>query len=165
MMRNFPIPKLLLVGGLTCGVLIGAGCSGPTEDVRVTLCKNLTTALLADAGSVEWKGNENTFVRPEYAVTALTFEAADAGGSRSDMQSACHYAYEALEDTAITLADPLSAHATLPFKMTFDGSQLSDAELLQLVNAEQKRLGRRAVTTLQQGARDMADKVRSGIGQ
>jgi len=49
--------------------------------------------------------------------------------------------------------------------MTFDGRQLTDAELLTLVNAEQKRLGRKAVETLKQGASDMVDKVRSGIGQ
>jgi hypothetical protein len=131
----------------------------------VTLCKNLTAALTVDAGSIEWKDNKNTFHRPEYAVTALTFEAADSSGDRKTMQSACHYAYEALDDTAVTLADPISAYANLPFRMTFNGRQLSDAELLQRINAEQKRLGRKAVATLQQGARDMADKVRSGIGQ
>ena len=49
--------------------------------------------------------------------------------------------------------------------MTIDGRALSDAELLTLVNGEQRRQGRKIVETLEQGARDMADKVRAGIGQ
>lgn len=164
-MQTTSMSRSLVAAGLACGLLVNAGCSGPHEDVRVTLCKNLTAALLPDAGSVEWTGNENAFYRPEYAVTGLTFEALENGGDRISKRSACHYAYTALDDTAITLADPLSAYATLPFKMTFDGRQLTDAELLTLVNAEQKRLGRKAVETLKQGASDMVDKVRSGIGQ
>lgn len=164
-MRVYRFPgsaqRLLALGA---AALLGA-CSGPTEDVRVTFCRDLTTALKADAGSIEWKGNENSFRRPEYAITALTFEVVGPDGRRSSGRSACHYAYEALDDTALTLADPLSAHATLPFKMTLDGTTLSDAELLQLVNAEQRRRGRQAIETLQKGAQDMADKVRTGIGQ
>lgn len=153
--------NLLLAGAL--GVL--AGCSGPTEDVRVTLCKNLTAALQPAAQSIDWKGNENSFRRPEYAITALTFEVVDGEGRRSGGQAACHYAYEALEDTAVTLADPLSAYATLPYRMSLNGRTLSDSELLQLVNAEQRRQGRQVIETLQKGARDVADKVRAGIGQ
>jgi hypothetical protein len=149
---------------LAGAAVMAAGCSGPTEDVRVTLCKNLTTTLQS-AQSIEWKGNENSFRRPEYAITALTYEAVDRDGRRSGGQSACHYAYEALEDTAVTLADPLSAYANLPFAMTFNGRTLSDAELLQLVNAEQRRQGRQAVETLKKGARDVADKVREKISQ
>ncbi len=142
-----------------------AGCSGPTEDVRVKLCKNLTTALQPAAASIDWKGNENSFRRPEYAITSLTFEVTAGDGARRSGRSACHYAYEALEDTAITLADPLSAYATLPFQMTLDDRTLSDAELLQLVNAELRRQGRQLIETLRKGARDAADRVKAGIGQ
>ena len=145
--------------------LLAAGCSGPTEDVRVTLCKNLTQSMQLSSESIEWKGNENTFKRPEYAITGLSFELVGRDGSRTSMQSACHYAYEELEDTALSLANPMDAYATLPFAMTIDGRALGDAELLRLVNEEQKRQGRKVVSTLEQGARDMADKVRAGIGQ
>jgi len=144
------------------GVL--AGCSGSSEDVRITLCKNLTQATQSDAASIEWIGNENTFRRPEYAIAGLSFEVVDAGGKRSAMSSACHYAYEAIEDTAQHLADPFSAYANLPFAMTVDGRPLGDAELLRLVNEEQKRLGREAVKTLEKGARDVVEKVKAGIG-
>ena len=149
---------LAALGGLT-------GCSGSTEDVRVSLCKYLATALHPGAASIEWTGNENSFYRPEYAVTALTFDVLDNSGGRTASTAACHYEYEALDDTAITLADPLSAYATLPFKMTHNGQPLSDRDLLRLVNAEQRRLGKKAVDTLKKGAQDAADKLRSEMGR
>ena len=153
------------LAGVAALGLLAAGCSGPTEDVRVTLCKNLAQSMQLSSESIEWKGNENTFKRPEYAITGLSFDLVGRDGSRTSMRSACHYAYEALDDTALNLANPMDAYATLPFAMTVDGRALSDAELLRLVNEEQKRQGRKIVSTLQQGARDMADKVRAGIGQ
>ena len=162
MINKSPLRPIL--AATLAGVFL-AGCSGTTEDVRVTLCKNLTQSLLPSAQSIEWTGNENTFVRPEYAVTGLTFDVTDKDGRRSSGQSACHYAYETLDETAMTLANPLTAYANLPFAMTIDGRALSDAELLTLVNEEQRRQGRKIVETLEQGARDMADKVRAGIGQ
>lgn len=164
-MKEITMCKACLTGGMVLALLVTAGCSGTTEDVRVTLCKNLTQSLQLSSESIEWKGNENTFKRPEYAVTTLTFDVVDKDGGRVSRQSACHYAYEELEDTALNLANPMDAHATLPFAMTVDGRALGDAELLRLVNEEQKRQGRRVVSTLEKGARDMADKVRSGIGQ
>lgn len=154
-MKTIGIPGKSFAAALALGMVMTAGCSGSREDVRVTLCKNLTTALLSSAQSAEWTGGENTFNRPSYAVTSLSFDVIGGGDPRS-AKSACYYAYDALDDTAQTLADPLSAHATLPFKMTFDGRTLSDGELLRLVNAEQKRQGRQAVEKLEKGARDMA---------
>ena len=164
-MKTRTMPGALAAGILMSGLILTGGCSGPTEDVRVTLCKNLTQSLQLSSESIEWKGNENTFKRPEYAIISLSFDVVDRDGGRVSRQSACHYAYEELEDTALTLANPMDAHATLPFAMTVDGRALGDAELLRLVNEEQKRQGRRVISTLEKGARDMADKVRSGIGQ
>ena len=164
-MKTRAMPGALAAGLLMSGLILTGGCSGPTEDVRVTLCKNLTQSLQLSSESIEWKGNQNTFKRPEYAVTSLTFDVVDRDGGRVSRESACHYAYEELEDTALNLANPMDAHATLPYAMTVDGRALGDAELLRLVNEEQKRQGRRVVSTLEKGARDMADKVRSGIGQ
>ena len=164
-MKKFSKPGIFAAVGLALSLVLTTGCSGPTEDVRVTLCKNLTSAMQLSSESIEWKGNENTFHRPEYAVTSLSFDVVDRDGGRTVMQSACHYAYEELEDTALNLANPMDAYATLPFAMTIDGRALSDAELLRTVNEEQKRQGRQIISTLEKGARDMADKVRAGIGQ
>ena len=158
-------PRIFAAGGPALGLILTTACSGPTEDVRVTLCKNLTSAMQLSSESIEWKDNENTFHRPEYAVTSLSFDVVGRDGGRTAKRSACHYAYEALDDTALNLANPMDAYATLPFAMTIDGRALSDAELLRTLNEEQKRQGRRILSTLDKGARDMADKVRAGIGQ
>lgn len=162
-MRLRSLPGLGIVALIATGFAVGTGCSGEREDVRVTLCKHLTESLLAQRGSLEWTGQENMFQRPEYAITVLRF-ALDGGEGRTG-QSACHYAYEALEDTALNLANPLDAYATLPFAMTLDGRALPDAELLAAVNAEQKRLGRQVLDSLDAGARDMADRVRATLSR
>ncbi len=137
------------------------GCSGSTEDVRVTLCKNLTTSLQG-SNSIEWGETAFTFRRPEYATTTLHYEVITAGKA-SQKTSACHFAYEALDDTAVNLANPIDAYETLPFAMSHDGRVLSDAELLQTVNAEQKRLGRDAIGRLERNAQDLAAKIRAGV--
>jgi hypothetical protein len=156
-------PYLKVVAG-GCLVVLAAGCSGPTEDVRVTFCKGLGGSLISDMQSIEWTGGENTFKRPEYATTSLTFEATTGGGKRTG-RIACYYEYDALDDTALTLADPLSAHATLPFAVSLDGRVLSDAELMAATTAEQKRQGMAVVGAMQQSAKDLAEQVRAGISQ
>jgi len=141
------------------------GCSGPTEDVRVTFCKGLTESLNPGSKSIEWTGGENSFKYPEYAVTALVYAVEGSDGTRRTGRSSCYYEYEALDDTAQTLADPLSAHATLPFAMTLDGRMLSDAELVAARSAEQKRQGMAIVNAIGKEAGALAEQVRAGIGQ
>ncbi|MCB1772359.1 MAG: hypothetical protein KDI88_01970 [Gammaproteobacteria bacterium] len=160
-MQEKTVARVALLG---TAMIALAGCSGPTEDVRVTFCKGLTESLTG-ARSIEWTGGENTFKRPEYAVTGLAFAVEDGNGGKRTGRSACYYAYEALDDTAQTLADPLSAHATLPFAMSLDGRMLPDAELVAARIAEQKRHGMAIVNALGKEASDLAEQVRAGIGQ
>jgi hypothetical protein len=149
--------------GLTAAAAL-FGCSGSTEDVRVSFCKNLTAAALPEAQTIEWVSNDNTFRRPEYANTRLGFEIVDGDGRRSTMTAACRFAYDALDDTAEHLANPLSAYSTLPYAMTLNGRALGDGELLQLINAEQKRQGRQILETIEKGARGVAEDLRSSMG-
>lgn len=151
--------------GLCAALLLSAGCSGPPEDPRITLCKQLTESAQGGAQAIEWQGSEYRFRRPEYAVVSLHLELVDADGRQRKLRSACHYAYEALDDTAVTLANPIEAYATLPFAMAIDGRFLSDAELLERVNAEQRRQGDAVVKGLEQGARDLAARLRAAAGQ
>ena len=161
MKTQVAVIRILLGAWFTIVTL--SGCSGPSEDVRVSLCKNLSQALQPAGHKIEWTGGENKFRRPEYAITGLRYEVIDAGGRRASMRSACHYEHESLDDSVRDLANPLSAYATLPYKMTVNGEALSEAKLLALVNAEQRRLGRAVVDELRQGAKDAADAVRSAV--
>ena len=164
-MLKKPLSSAVPITVLACCLSLLGACSGSREDVRVTFCKDLISALQSDPEAIEWTGEDNTFQRPEFAVTELTFDVMERDGGRGSRRAACHYAYDALEDTAVNLAYPFDAYATLPYKMTLDGVALSDAELLRMINAEQKRRGRQALQTLQKGVEDAADKVRAGIGQ
>lgn len=163
-MKMSQVSKPLMVLGAISAALLSTACSGPNENPRITLCKNLTTAVQSSANSIEWKGDKYTFNRPSYAITHLSYDMVGPDGTRTTGTSACHYAYEALEDTAQILANPIEAYATLPFAMSVDGRVMSDAQLLRTVNAEQARLGRKALSTLEKGARDMAEKIRAGVG-
>ncbi len=164
-MLKKPLSRSVAIVVFACGLSLIGACSGSREDVRVTFCKNLISALQSDPEAIEWTGEDNTFQRPEFAVTSLTFDVTERNGGRGSSRAACHYAYDALEDTAVNLAYPFDAYATLPYKVTLDGVAFSDAELLRLINAEQKRRGRQALQTLQKGVEDVADKVRAGIGR
>ncbi len=140
-------------------------CSGSTEDVRVTFCKDISSALVPGAESIEWTANENTFRRPEYATAKLTFDVVDNSGRHKTMRTACYFEFDAIEDTAQHLADPFSAYATLPFAMSVDGRALSDAEVIALRNNEQIRRGKAAIERLESSARELAAKVRAGLAQ
>lgn len=153
------------VAGLCAATALLVGCSGDGDDPRVSFCKNLAVAELGNPASLEWTGGENTFKRPEYAITGLVYAVDAADGGRRDGTAACYYEYEALDDTAQHLADPLSAYATLPFAMTLDGRMLSDAELVAARTAEQKRQGQAVLATLEQGASDLAEQIRASLPQ
>lgn len=155
------VPKLAAI----TAVVVLAGCSGSNEDVRVTFCKDLSRAVAGEGSEIEWTANDNTFRRPEYATAQLTFKLTASDGGSKTMQTACFYEYDAVEDTAQHLADPFSAYATLPFAMSVDGRALADAELVRLRTAEQRRRGEAVVVNLESGARDLANKVRAGLGQ
>lgn len=160
-MSDISVSRIRVAAMLCVGLAVGA-CSGPHEDPRITLCKKLTSAM-KPGQDLEWKEGDYTFNRPAFASTNLRFDALDSDRKRSAGSAACYYEYEALDDTAVTLADPISAYATLPFAMSVDGRALSDAELLQRVNAEQKRQGERILATLDKGAKDLAEKVRASL--
>jgi hypothetical protein len=88
------------------------------EDVRVTLCKDLVRIKRGD--EVVWK--EVRTETPGYndAVVRLNFSASGDDGS-----AACYYAYNAVDDTALALSDPLSSYATSPSKMQLDGRSMA----------------------------------------
>jgi len=143
-------------------LMLGA-CSGPSEDVRVTFCKDITTAMVPTGVTITWDEPTFTISRPSHAITQLTFSTEDAQGT-SQAEAACWFVFEKHRDTASTVTNPLEAYATLPYAMTFNNRELAAAELKELVNAEQLRRGGALIDTLQKGAKDIADQVRAGIG-
>ena len=120
--------------GVLTAALITAGCSGSGEDVRVTLCKDMVSTRL---GPVTWQDVRAEAKGREHAAVTLRFAAAGGDGS-----AVCYYKYDAVEDTALTLADPLSAFSTSPNRMILNGKTLSRSELAQAIKQAMLKQGR-----------------------
>ncbi|HYN77347.1 MAG TPA: hypothetical protein VES73_06100 [Lamprocystis sp. (in: g-proteobacteria)] len=123
-----------------CAILIAAalvpGCSdNPREDVRLTLCKDMVTLALGAVPS--WQGSE---VRIRgYQGATVTVRLATADGNQ---QASCDYEYDAVDDTALTLANPIEAYSTSPSKMVLNGRTIANPELAQLVKRAMQKQGR-----------------------
>ena len=128
---------------LTSITLATAGCSGSREDVRVTLCKDLTAAMVDSPQPLVWRETETSFRRPEYAKVQVLFEMpAPAVG-----EAVCFYAYDTVDENAMTHSQPLSAHATLPYAMSLNGEPVTASQLSDGIQAQQGKLASRLLET------------------
>lgn len=114
--------------------LVTVGCSGSGEDVRVTLCKDMVSTRL---GPVTWQDTRAEPKGREHAAVTLRFSTGGGDGS-----AVCYYKYNAVDDTALTLADPLSAFSTSPYQMILNGKTLSRSELAQAIKQAMLKQGR-----------------------
>lgn len=134
------------LAGLLGLTLLAAGCSNMQEDVRLTLCKDMVISRLGTSQPVTWEGNATELRGYEDASIRVEFS---AGGR--DGQAVCYYRYNAVEDTALTLSDPLSAYSTSPSKMTLNGQTLSKSELARAVKDAMLKQGRELVDKAKNG--------------
>jgi len=133
-----PMLKSTAACAALAATLLTAGCGSPGEDVRVTLCKDIVavhtggpvTVYTAEAKA---QGYQHAAVRVRY----------NSGGS--DGEAVCYYDYNAVDDTAQTLADPLSAYSTSPSRVTFDGRPLNRAQLADAIKRAMTKQGRELV--------------------
>jgi hypothetical protein len=112
-----------------------AGCSNSREDVRLTLCKDMVTVEVGKEPA--WKESEVQTRGYEGAVVTVRFASLDGDG-RAD----CHYQYDAVDDTAEMLANPLAAYATSPSKMILNGRTLTGSSLARTVGRAMQKQGR-----------------------
>jgi hypothetical protein len=112
------------------------GCSdNPREDVRLTLCKDMVTLELGSVPS--WQGSEVRTRGRQGATVTVHFAAADGAG-----QARCDYRYDAVDDTALTLANPIEAYSTSPSQLILNGRTITNPELAQLVKRAMQKQGR-----------------------
>lgn len=105
-----------------------AGCTDSREDVRLTLCKDLVITQIAPSSSVTWIDAKTETRGYEYAAARLKFSTQSGEG-----QAVCYYKYNAVDDTALTLSDPLSAYSTSPYEMNLNGTTLSRPALAEAI--------------------------------
>lgn len=137
-------PAVASLTALLTAIGVISGCSGSREDVRMTLCKDLTTALADSPQALIWKGNENTFRRPEYVAIKVLFETP----VKSTGEAVCFYAYDILEENAMSHSQPLSAYSTLPYKMVLNGEPVATSILHDGVKSQQRKLVGKLVDSL-----------------
>lgn len=131
---------------LSVGLLV-SGCSSPTEDVRVTLCKNIVLKETGPSATIkgadtETKGYEHAAVRVRYSSQGR------------DGEAVCYYEYNAQENTALQLSDPLSAYATSPFEVKIDGKTLTRPGLASAVKGAVTQQGKEWIERAKQGIQD-----------
>ena len=129
-------PRLVAVAMVAAAAAVG--CSNPREDVRLTLCKDMVAVELGTAPT--WQGSEVQTRGYNGAVVTVRFAAA-GGDKRAD----CFYKYDAKDDTALTLANPIEAYSTSPSKMILDGRTLAGPELARAVMRAMEKQGREFV--------------------
>lgn len=117
-----------------------AACSGSGEDVRVTLCKDLVTVQLGDSPARNWTQTATETRGYEEAAVKLRWSEPDGDGSAT-----CYYDYNAVEDTAMALSDPLSSYAASPSKMVLNANTLSEPALAEAVKQAMLKQGRSLV--------------------
>ena len=132
-------PRLSPTYAILIAVAAAPGCSdNPREDVRLTLCKDMVTIALGSVPS--WQGSE---VRIRgYQGATVTVRLATADG---DQQASCDYEYDGVDDTALTLANPIEAYSTSPSRMVLRGRTIAGPELAQLVKRAMQKQGREFV--------------------
>lgn len=109
----------------------------------MTLCKDLAHGKRGDG--VTW--TEVTTETPGYedAMVRLHFSQSGTDGSAT-----CFFAYNAVDDTALALTDPLSSYATSPSRMLLDGRALSRRELAIAVKDAMLKQGRALIEDVRQ---------------
>ncbi len=153
-------PRAIAVAtGLAVVLNLLNSCAGPGEDVRVTLCKDLVVALMDGRHAVQWvdsnseaRGREGLFVRLRFAV--------DDGADQAVVRRAtCLYRYNAVDDTALTLSDPMSAYSTSPYEMRLGERRIRNPELADAIKQAMIGQGRQLIERAREGIERAAESV------
>ncbi|NEV60849.1 hypothetical protein G3446_02880 [Thiorhodococcus minor] len=141
-----------------------AGCSGTAEDVRIRLCKDLVIAQLPGAARPAWAEADVEMRRSEELVVLLSFDARGAGGKAEPMRATCHYRHDAVDDTALTLANPAAAYSTSPYRMTLNGESIGNPRLARAIKQAMTKQGRELLEKAQKGIDDAARAIEGSFG-
>jgi len=147
---------------LLCGAILLPGCSD-TEDVHFTYCRELIEARVGSAMELHWQGSEQEIRRPEYAKITLSFEVAQAGGASAPMQAACFYKYATADENVMTHSNPLSAYATVPYRLTVNDRDVSVEVLHAAVKEAAVQQGRELVEAIRAGTDQTLQQVQQAL--
>ncbi|WP_052314914.1 hypothetical protein [Thiocystis violascens] len=115
-----------LFGLLACATFL-SGCGNPSEDVRLSFCRTLVLTQLPATTPAVWTGVTIDARGYDGLSIRLRFETPSAG------EAVCGYPWRSVEDTALTLADPLAAYGTSPTSLEMNGRLLSRPALAKAI--------------------------------
>jgi hypothetical protein len=156
-------PAALATILLVAGPLALTSCSNSREDVRVSFCKKLVLTQVPSPDSVTWTSVKTDPRRAEGLTVTLSFEGGAAEMTGRARQATCEYRFNAPDETAATLADPLSAYATSPERMTIDGVPLARSALAKAVGGAAILQGKAMIERAQHGLEEAADMARQRL--
>lgn len=138
-----PLPTISTFALISATALI-TGCSNPREDVRVTLCKDIVLTQLGS--SAEVSGADTQIKGREQAAVTVRFSTGDR-----QARATCYYDYDAVDETALQLSDPLSGFSTSPSGAVIDGRKLSRSGLAEAVKQAMLKQGGEFVDRAKKG--------------
>ena len=140
----------------TTGLLVA--CSGSTEDVRITLCKDLVPEIDNQLNSPGWDKEDVKFNGYEDMEVALVFSQSGSKGKIS-----CFYPYNSYDDNAITLSDPASAHDTYPSSVVFNDQKVDSRELANMINRVLLKQGKQAIDKGKQAIEEGTEAIKTSL--
>lgn len=150
--------------GLLMVFVIVAGCSSPGEDVRVILCKDIAAGTLDPRPqSVNWSDASTNLRRAEDLAVTVKAEAILADGRSQPLTATCLYRHDAVDETALTIANPMAAYSTSPYRLTVNGRAVGGRQLAEVIKQAMLRQGRAFLERAQQGAESAVRHVRDEL--
>lgn len=127
------------------GSLLIVGCSGSTEDVRLTLCKDLVPELTNMSAKPEFTSEDIKIQGYEDLEVRLSFNAGDQTG-----RMVCFYPYNTPEENVIDHVDPAAAFDTYPNKVMLNGETLNHSQVAKKINQVLIKQGKQAIDKVKQ---------------
>lgn len=141
--------------------LLLSACSSETNLQHVPFCQALTANLLGSPRDIAWQDTRKEMHGYDDLKVNLTFHAP----GKEDMRAVCFYEYTAPDETALTLANPLSGYATSPYKMTLNGRPVPNQDLVNAMNHVMRDTGKKIVEDSKKAVQETARQVKERIQQ
>jgi len=137
-------------------VLLLAACSGSTEDVQLTLCKQLAGDLVfGDYQKADWLAEDVKIKGYEDLEVIVRYKTQSGEG-----ETRCYYVYDTIEENAMTQANPATAFATYPSKVTQDGKVLDSMMWAKKINEIMLKQGKEAIKVPMEKVSETVEQVK-----
>ena len=117
--------------------IVTVSCSAKTEDVRINLCREMTSRILDSMQPITWHSQETEFRKAGDAAIRLGLSVTKAGGEEARVTSACFFENNLPEESALDHVNPLAAYSTVPYIMTINGKTVPKDVFSQALRDEQ----------------------------